>query len=764
MDQYLDPTLGGSLTFLDGPIQLEQTEAGHFAGPSQHVGVLDFDQWLNPVSSATYEAAPGMAVAGPSGELDPHAQDGPDLPVPPPSSFLPPTDFHAYASPVQSGSYGPLAAAASLRLQHPAQPEAKGTAESQQVFPVDTALPHLETPLALDARRKAPLPATRSTSSSLGAHASPNNATTADPATYSIAAYGSPKAKPSLAVVASRSHMTRAAAQSAQQQYIAYQSPPVSPARTRRSPRTALGQGPRLYQADESVPEAALHLLRLAQPDGSAASVASTSTRAGGGDDATSADDDGEGHSDDTSIHSTGPQNKSLAKMLFGPEPAVAQHAQLETRVWQHNPDQPPLHVQRGGGPNSPRPSVASSVTSTFGPRPGVAHQGQRAPSVHSSHSRAASEAPSVGSASRGSPAPSQPSRRSSARVRQLRGTSSSSGTAKDEMYDDDYADDDDESVYEDAKESVRSGRPAKRNLLAENRPRAAPAKRGRPPKRKDAPTGPQPPRKARRQVYLPPTLEQRTLAPQVEVHSGFPRFYRKFPVSSAFHPECFVMRPPTGSRTLPNPPRAQPIPAAGPPQPATPLSLYEDAGFGASHYYGDSASALASTSTGLPGIPVDVASPYHVYGMSHDGADSHFSAAMGAGPSTGFSPSQFPSHIDVGASTSAATIYPSSPKASTSLPLTPVSASPSGSIGPGGVPLLTGPNGLAVMQPPPESKWNKVSDPLNLYWPRFIKGVGDEKCGLCPICAEPPERGGDGEQKWFKVLSITPTPQLSPY
>ena len=75
---------------------------------------------------------------------------------------------------------------------------------------------------------------------------------------------------------------------------------------------------------------------------------------------------------------------------------------------------------------------------------------------------------------------------------------------------------------------------------------------------------------------------------------------------------------------------------------------------------------------------------------------------------------------------------------------------------------MSTGPNGLSVMQPPPDATWNKVGDPLNLYWPRFIKGSGDDKCGLCPICAEPPERGGDGEQKWFKV-SDPPPPSSRP-
>ncbi|KZT20720.1 hypothetical protein NEOLEDRAFT_1158547 [Neolentinus lepideus HHB14362 ss-1] len=40
--------------------------------------------------------------------------------------------------------------------------------------------------------------------------------------------------------------------------------------------------------------------------------------------------------------------------------------------------------------------------------------------------------------------------------------------------------------------------------------------------------------------------------------------------------------------------------------------------------------------------------------------------------------------------------------------------------------------------QPPPS--------PLDLYAPRFVKGIGRTKMGLCPICIE----GVEGEKRWF--------------
>ncbi|KAM0752465.1 hypothetical protein T439DRAFT_208878 [Meredithblackwellia eburnea MCA 4105] len=59
---------------------------------------------------------------------------------------------------------------------------------------------------------------------------------------------------------------------------------------------------------------------------------------------------------------------------------------------------------------------------------------------------------------------------------------------------------------------------------------------------------------------------------------------------------------------------------------------------------------------------------------------------------------------------------------------------------------------GVTFMQPPAGSDWNKASDPLNLYSPRFVKGKGDEKSGLCPICVEPVSRGGEGVERWLKL------------
>jgi len=44
-----------------------------------------------------------------------------------------------------------------------------------------------------------------------------------------------------------------------------------------------------------------------------------------------------------------------------------------------------------------------------------------------------------------------------------------------------------------------------------------------------------------------------------------------------------------------------------------------------------------------------------------------------------------------------------------------------------------------------PRSKWD-------LYTPRFVKGKGTEKMGLCPICIEPSERGGEGKKKWLAM------------
>lgn len=50
------------------------------------------------------------------------------------------------------------------------------------------------------------------------------------------------------------------------------------------------------------------------------------------------------------------------------------------------------------------------------------------------------------------------------------------------------------------------------------------------------------------------------------------------------------------------------------------------------------------------------------------------------------------------------------------------------------------------------EVEWNGTPHPWNLYKPRMVRGVKLEKEGLCPICVESVERGGEGEAKWLKV------------
>ncbi|KAL8286787.1 hypothetical protein RQP46_004315 [Phenoliferia psychrophenolica] len=58
----------------------------------------------------------------------------------------------------------------------------------------------------------------------------------------------------------------------------------------------------------------------------------------------------------------------------------------------------------------------------------------------------------------------------------------------------------------------------------------------------------------------------------------------------------------------------------------------------------------------------------------------------------------------------------------------------------------------VTFMQPPEGAKWNKACDPFNLYAPRFTRGTADEKAGMCPVCVEPVERGGEGTERWLKL------------
>ncbi|KAI9569995.1 hypothetical protein HD554DRAFT_2019302, partial [Boletus coccyginus] len=47
---------------------------------------------------------------------------------------------------------------------------------------------------------------------------------------------------------------------------------------------------------------------------------------------------------------------------------------------------------------------------------------------------------------------------------------------------------------------------------------------------------------------------------------------------------------------------------------------------------------------------------------------------------------------------------------------------------------------------------YNKPRDALDLYTPRFVKGRGATKVGVCPICIESPSRGGKGQTVWLSM------------
>ncbi|CCJ30330.1 unnamed protein product [Pneumocystis jirovecii] len=56
-----------------------------------------------------------------------------------------------------------------------------------------------------------------------------------------------------------------------------------------------------------------------------------------------------------------------------------------------------------------------------------------------------------------------------------------------------------------------------------------------------------------------------------------------------------------------------------------------------------------------------------------------------------------------------------------------------------------------------PRSTYSNGNPPIqydvdDLYNPRYIKGVGINKMGMCPICCESVERGGQGKEVWLKM------------
>ena len=51
-----------------------------------------------------------------------------------------------------------------------------------------------------------------------------------------------------------------------------------------------------------------------------------------------------------------------------------------------------------------------------------------------------------------------------------------------------------------------------------------------------------------------------------------------------------------------------------------------------------------------------------------------------------------------------------------------------------------------------PGGFYNRPRDIYDLYTPRFVKGRGCDKVGLCPICVESVDRGGAGKKLWLSM------------
>ncbi|TFK27101.1 hypothetical protein FA15DRAFT_587096, partial [Coprinopsis marcescibilis] len=51
-----------------------------------------------------------------------------------------------------------------------------------------------------------------------------------------------------------------------------------------------------------------------------------------------------------------------------------------------------------------------------------------------------------------------------------------------------------------------------------------------------------------------------------------------------------------------------------------------------------------------------------------------------------------------------------------------------------------------------PGGTYNTPRTPFDLYTPRFVKGKGAGKVGLCPICVERSQRGGEGKKVWLAM------------
>ncbi|BGP63852.1 phosphatidylinositol-3,5-bisphosphate 5-phosphatase [Rhodotorula toruloides] len=764
MDGFLDPSLGGTLAFLDSSAQLHPpADAGSLGVSGQPLSAFEYDTWLDPSVAEAYEHQAGLSVSQGGSSASSALLDARQEALAPPAQPFGVLDSEAGRSLSRhgSGTVSPLEAppghahnaSEALQLAYAAAEYTNG------IF--HPGPPHSSAHDRQHAYARTPAPL----------QASPRSNAAPDPSSYSIAAYGqesparrapSPRKAAAAANTPQRRQLRSPARFDAINEDASRRGQLLTASGSRGNGQAVLGgaQTPRTPQADESVPEAALHLLRLAQPDGSAGSVATNST--GRADDDVSNEDDAEGESDDTSINSTDVHHKPLQQLFVEGNGVVAGPGQLETRVWHHNPDQPPLHVQRAAGPGSHRLSTTSSVTSTRG-RQHIPARSQREASIASTRSRA-SEA---GSSTTPAPPPvasSSSSTRRSTRARKPRVSASVADVMSDDAESEgEYKEeDDDDADASDGGRSKRKGKGAAGKAKKATKRQSTAGPGGTPAKKARTSTGsngspalPAPPRKARRQAFIPPNLRNRTFPPHVEINSNFPRFYRAFPVPSAFAPDSYILKAPTPSRTqlaLQN--AAMNHAAQAPPLPTPPMGMYDDGAF-AHQYYAAPHTPVASTSTAsLSSISVDPNAQFHLYHLPPGFGHSQPQAYSPPSTSHSHHPAQLSPQLST--ASSSVSVTPFSPSQQSTPPSTAASTASSSAVATpavyAGPPTIPGPNGVLIMQPPPEAKWNKPSDPLNLYWPRFVCGNADDKCGMCPICAEPKERGGEGEIKWLKL------------
>ena len=56
------------------------------------------------------------------------------------------------------------------------------------------------------------------------------------------------------------------------------------------------------------------------------------------------------------------------------------------------------------------------------------------------------------------------------------------------------------------------------------------------------------------------------------------------------------------------------------------------------------------------------------------------------------------------------------------------------------------------TLQRHPGATYNAPRTSSDLYTPRFVRGRGRDKVGVCPVCVEPVARGGEGRVAWLSM------------